>query len=147
MCEVDLACRPAPRRITNARRLALAGCVALLGCAGTGSEEPGYAVSPRTEPIVIAFTVSNQIAPPASVTIRLQGGGTTWILGNVTPGQERTFPVDLPEIAGEYQLTATSVAFTDAITSQAFSLSPDSWVRWTIADNSIEVGQRQETSP
>jgi hypothetical protein len=96
---------------------------------------------------VVVLTVSNEIAPPASVTIRLQGGGTTWILGNVTPGQERTYQVDLPEIAGEYLLTASSVALTEPIASKAFPLSPDSWVRWTIADNSIEVGQRQETSP
>jgi hypothetical protein len=133
--------------------LALGGFVMLLGlaaaCAGRGSEEPDVDVPTFPRRIVVAFTVSNELAPRASVTVRLRSGETTRILGSVTPGLERTFELELPASTPtpEYRLTATSVAFSDAITSESFSLSPDSWVRWTIADNSIEVGQRQETSP
>ena len=128
------------------------GCVTLLGpagaaCAGAGGEEPGLEVSASAQRIEVAFTVSNELAPRASVTVRLRSGETTWILGSLTPGRERTFEVELPASAPEYRLTATSVALTDAITSESFSLSASSAVRWRIADNALVVDRLSETSP
>ncbi len=128
------------------------GCVTLLGpagaaCAGGGREEPDFDVPASAQRSVVAFTVSNELAPRASVTVRLRSGETTRILGSVTPGQERTFEVELPASAPEYRLTATSVAFTDAITSESFSLSARSAVRWRIADNALVVDRLPETSP
>lgn len=136
-------------RIRHATRLALAGCVLLLGCASAGSEEPDYEVPPRDEPVVVVIpvNVSNELEPRANVTIRLRSGDRTRILGSVTPGRERSFQVDSPELSAEYRLTATSPAFADAITSEPFSLSADSWVRWSIADNVLVVDQRVETAP
>ena len=128
------------------------GCVTLLGpagaaCAGAGSEEPEFEVPASARRIEVAFTVSNELTPRASVTVRLRSGETTRILGSVTQGQERTFEVELPASAPEYRLTATSVAFTDAITSESFSLSASSAVRWRIADNALVVDRLPETSP
>jgi len=129
--------------------MALVSGVTLLGCAGAGtvSEEPGVDVPASARRIEVAFTVSNELAPRASVTVRLRSGETTRILGSVTAGQERTFEVELPASAPEYRLTATSVAFADAITSEAFSLSARSAVRWRIADNALVLDRLPETSP
>jgi hypothetical protein len=120
---------------------------AAAGCAGAGSEEPDVDVPTAARRIVVAFTVSNELAPRASVTVRLRSGETTRILGSVTPGLQRTFEVELPASAPEYQLTATSVALTDAITSESFSLSADSAVSWRIADNVLVVDRLPESSP
>jgi len=129
--------------------MALVSGVTLLGCAGAGtvSEEPDVDVPASARRIEVAFTVSNELAPRASVTVRLRSGETTRILGSVTAGQERTFEVELPASAPEYRLTATSVAFADAITSEAFSLSARSAVRWRIADNALVLDRLPETSP
>jgi len=137
---------PSPM-MRHATRLAFAGCVVLLGCAGAGSDEPDHVIPAPAEPIVIAVTVSNGLEPRANVTIRLISDDATRILGTVAPGHERTFQVDVPEISPEYRLRATSPAFADAIRSEPFSLSADSWVRWSIADNVLVVDRLPETSP
>jgi hypothetical protein len=136
----------------KSKRWALVGCVTLLGpagaaCAGAAGEEPGLEVSASAQRIEVAFTVSNELAPRASVTVRLISDDATRILGSVTPGLQRIFEVELPASAPEYRLTATSVAFADAITSESFSLSASSAVRWRIADNALVVDRLPETSP
>jgi len=141
-----------PNLFRMTRRLALVGCVTLLAlvvgsCAGAGGEEPEVDVPTSARRIVVSVTVSNELAPRASVTVRLRSRETTRILGSVTPGRQRTFEVELPASAPEYQLTATSVALTDAITSESFSLSADSAVSWRIADNVLVVGRLPEPSP
>jgi len=112
--------------------------VLLAGCA-SGSAEGSGAGEPPAEPVTIKVTVNNNITPGTQVTVRLQSGGVTRILGGVSPGRERTFDVDSPTLSGTHLLTATGDAGT-SIVSQPFSLFANSWITWRLPGNVLQVG-------
>ncbi len=119
-----------------------AGSIGLIGCAGGGGDEPDPTVPPPGENIVIPITVDNNWTPGTNITIRFVSLGGSRILGSVSPGRERTFQVDSPAMTGQFQLNATGRGLGEAITSQAFSLFPNSAVRWTLVGNQLVVGER-----
>lgn len=94
---------------------------------------------------MIPITVYNDLTPRASATIWLRGEEATRILGSVIPARERTFQVDWPEHPGEQRLVATM--YTGKLTSENFSISANSTVRWTLADNLLVIGQQPEQRP
>lgn len=119
-----------------------AGSLGLVGCAGGGGDEPDPTLPPPGENIVIPITVVNNLSPGTNITIRFVSLGGTRILGSVSPGRERTFQVDSPSMTGQFQLNATGPGLGETITSQAFSLFPNSAVRWTLIGNQLVVGER-----
>lgn len=129
-------------------RFVLVGCATLSGCASAGSDDLDRAVDPRAElpqRTVIPITVNNDLAPRASVTIWLRGEEATRVLGSVAPARERTFRVDWPEHSGEHRLAATML--NGKLTSESFSISANSAVRWKLADNALVIGQQPEKRP
>lgn len=114
----------------------------LLGCASGGGEEPDPTMPPPSENIVIPVTVVNNWSPRTNITVRFVSLGGTRILGSVSGGRERTFQVDSPPMTGQFQLNATGRNLGETITSQAFSLFPNSTVRWTLVGNQLVVGER-----
>jgi hypothetical protein len=114
----------------------------IVGCAGGGGDEPDPTVPPPGENIVIPITVNNNFTPRTTITVRFVSLGGTRILGSVSGGRERTFQVDSPSMTGRFQLNATGPGLGDDITSQAFSLFPNSSVRWTLIGNQLLVGER-----
>jgi hypothetical protein len=118
------------------------GSLGLVGCASGGSDEADPTMPPPGENIVIPITVNNNVTPRTNITVRFIGLGGTRILGSVNGGRERTFEVDSPSMTGQFQLNATGPGLNDSITSQAFSLFPNSTVRWTLIGNQLLVGER-----
>lgn len=131
-----------PLAVTVWSCVAAAGSIGLAGCASGGSEEPDPTAPPPGENIVIPITVNNNWTPGTLITVRFIGLGGTRILGSVSPGRERTFQVDSPAMTGQFQLNATGTGLGQDITSQAFSLFPNSSVRWTLIGNQLLVGER-----
>jgi hypothetical protein len=122
--------------------VAWAGSLGLTGCAGGGGNEPDPTLPPPGENIVIPVTVVNNVSPGTNITVRFISLGGTRILGSVGPGRERTFQVGSPSMTGQFRLNATGPALGQEITSQAFSLFPNSTVRWTLIGNQLVVGER-----
>ena len=126
------------RRVRRRACLAAAGALLLLaGCASGGAEGSGPG-EPPAEPVTIKVTVNNNITPGTQVTVRLQSGGVTRILGGVSPGRERTFDVDSPSLVGTHLLSATGVG--TSIVSQPFSLFANSWITWRLPANALQLG-------
>jgi hypothetical protein len=119
-----------------------AGSLGLAGCATGGGDEPDPTHPPPGENIVIPITVNNNLSPRTNVTIRFISLGGTRILGSVSGGRERTFQVDSPPMTGQFRLNATGPRLGREITSQAFSLFPNSTVTWILIGNQLLVGQR-----
>ncbi|MEJ2342282.1 MAG: hypothetical protein P8Y10_08765 [Gemmatimonadales bacterium] len=124
------------------RCAAAAASLGLIGCAGGGGDEPDPTVPPPGENIVIPITVYNNWTPSTSVTVRFVSLGGTRILGSVNGGRERTFQVDSPPMTGQFRLSASGTRLDADIVSQAFSLFPNSAVRWTLVGNQLVVGER-----
>lgn len=122
--------------------VAAAGSLGLVGCAGGGGDEPDPTLPPPGESIVIPITVRNNVSPGTNVTVRFVSLGGTRILGSVSGGRERTFEVDSPSMTGQFVLNATGPGLGETITSQAFSLFPNSAVTWTLIGNQLLVGER-----
>ncbi len=125
--------------------LPFAACIAVVGCAGGRSDDPDPALAEPSQRTVIPITVNNDLAPRASATIWLRGEEATRILGSVAPGRERTFNVDWPEHSGQQRLAATML--NGKLTSESFSISANSAVRWKLADNALVIGQQPEKRP
>jgi hypothetical protein len=109
----------------------------VLACTSAAPREPDASLPPP--PIAVTVTVRNALSPPAGITVRLQEGGTTRVLGTVAAERERTFQLSLPDVEAEYRLTASGVGLPEAIASEPFRLSKDSAVRWSVAENDLEV--------
>ncbi len=131
-----------PLAITVWSCVAWTGSLGLTGCAGGGGGEPDPTLPPPGENIVIPVTVVNNMSPGTNITVRFISLGGTRILGSVSGRRERTFQVDSPSMAGQFQLNATGPGLGQAITSQTFSLFPNSAVRWTLIGNQLVVGER-----
>jgi hypothetical protein len=116
--------------------------LAVVGCAGSGSNEPDPTMPPPGQNILIPITVNNNWSPRASATVRLISGGVTRILGSVRGDQERTFQVDTPALTGEHRLSATGTGLQQDLLSQPFQLFANSSVEWTFVGNALLVGQR-----
>ncbi len=135
------------RAVREPLAIALWSCVAwigslgLTGCAGGRGGEPDPTLPPPGEDIVIPITVVNDVSPGTNITVRFISLGGTRILGSVGPGRERTFQVGSPSMTGRFRLNATGPALGQEITSQAFSLFPNSTVRWTLIGNQLVVGE------
>jgi len=136
------------RAVRDSLAVAVWSCVAaavslgLVGCAGGGGDEPDPTLPPPAESIVIPITVVNNVSPGTNITVRFISLGGTRILGSVSGGRERTFQVDSPSMTGQFHLNATGRGLGETITSQAFSLFPNSAVRWTLIGNQLLVGDR-----
>lgn len=128
------------RRVRRPACFAAAGALLLLaGCASGGAEGSGPG-APPAEPVTIKVTVNNNLTPRTQVTVRLQSGGVTRILGGASPGRERTFDVEGPTLSGTHLLTATGDAGV-TIVSQPFSLFANSWITWRLQGNVLQVGR------
>ncbi len=117
--------------------LAVAACTAVLACTTAGPREPDVTLPPP--PIAVTVTVRNALSPRAGITVRLQEGSTTRVLGTVPAERERTFQLNLPPVETEYRLTASGVGLAERVASEAFRLSKNSAVRWNVAENDLEV--------
>jgi hypothetical protein len=134
---------------TRASRRSVAAAVFLMlaGCAGGGGDEPDPRMPPPGESIVIPITVRNNWTPRTQVTVRLNSGGVTRILGSVNGGRERTFQVSDPTVAGRHTLTATGNSLSESIESQPFNLFATSTVTWTLVGNNLLVSERLGEEP
>jgi len=130
-----------PRLIASS---AILSCVVsvLPGCAGGGSSEPVSGTPAPGESNVIPISVNNNLSPRTSVTVRLINDGVIRILGGVGGGAERTFDVGSPGLTGQHRLSATGTGLDQEVLSQPFTLSANSTVGWTLAGNSLLVGER-----
>ncbi len=122
-------------KLAAIRWLALLGLAAL--CAGCFGFLGG---GPKMHAAVL---VSNDLVPPARMTIELRKDGKKKAtLGDVSPGDTRTLTYSSGDLSGSYQLVARQVSGA-ALTSRNFALFDNARIRWELRGNDLSVLQGQ----